>query len=275
MLRTRLIIGSLLALVAGVVLIADESFAPIFPGLLAIALSVGLLGTRELRLLIPTENRPRLGLCLLGIVAVIGANWLPAIVTVPPWEPVIAAVAGFVLAAFCLEMWTYRGPGGNTARIASAILIVAYLGILPTFFVKLRWLPQHAGVALALAIFVPKCGDIGAYFTGKLLGRTPFSPLLSPKKTWEGIAGGTVTAMMTAIGLGSVVPIFAGGILEAAAFGLVVGWVGVLGDLAESMVKREVQAKDASASVPGFGGVLDVIDSVIFAAPVVYWWLAR
>jgi phosphatidate cytidylyltransferase len=65
----------------------------------------------------------------------------------------------------------------------------------------------------------------------------------------------------------------AGGWLSAAAFGLVVGVVGILGDLAESLVKRDCQKKDASAVVPGFGGVLDVVDSIVFAAPVVYWWL--
>ena len=123
-------------------------------------------------------------------------------------------------------------------------------------------------------IFVPKCCDIGTYFTGRYLGRHRMTPLLSPKKTWEGLAGGLVAAMATALLVGwLIVPLFRRGAGEAVLFGLVVGVAGVLGDLAESLIKRDCGAKDASQVVPGFGGVLDVVDSVLFAAPVAYWWL--
>ena len=131
--------------------------------------------------------------------------------------------------------------------------------------------PRHR--AVALAIFVPKMCDTGAYFTGRLLGRHKMAPVLSPKKTLEGAAGGLALAVVTAIVIDQIAPVLAGGLMAAAGFGLTVGLAGLFGDLAESLIKRDCQAKDASAVMPGFGGVLDVVDSIVFAAPVAYWWL--
>jgi phosphatidate cytidylyltransferase len=96
---------------------------------------------------------------------------------------------------------------------------------------------------------------------------------LSPKKTWEGLVGGLLAAIVVSIGLGRLGPALHGSDLLALGFGLTVGLAGVLGDLAESLLKRDCEIKDTSLVVPGFGGVLDVIDAVIFAAPVAYWWL--
>src|SRR5205823_11647324 len=94
------------------------------------------------------------------------------------------------------------------------------------------------------------------------------------KKTWEGAAGGLVVAVLVALGLNSLGPVIHGGIPEVIVFGLSVGVMGMLGDLAESLIKRDCERKDASQIVPGFGGVLDVVDSIILAAPVAYLWLA-
>jgi phosphatidate cytidylyltransferase len=99
------------------------------------------------------------------------------------------------------------------------------------------------------------------------------TPVLSPKKTWEGFIGGMVTAVLVAIGLSRAGTRLHDSYWLAIAFGVTVGLAAVLGDLAESLIKRDCQQKDAALTVPGFGGVLDVVDSVVFAAPVVYWWL--
>jgi phosphatidate cytidylyltransferase len=100
------------------------------------------------------------------------------------------------------------------------------------------------------------------------------TPILSPKKTWEGAAGGLLASVLVAVGLSFAGPLFRHGVGEAVAFGAVVCVAGVLGDLAESLVKRDCEAKDAANSIPGFGGLLDVIDSVLFAAPVAYLWFS-
>ena len=99
------------------------------------------------------------------------------------------------------------------------------------------------------------------------------TPILSPKKTWEGFAGGMIGGMLVAVGVVARRP----AVRRLACWkqrrsGWSVGLAGVLGDLAESLIKRDCQTKDASHSIPGFGGLLDVVDSVLFAAPVAYLW---
>ena len=287
MLWTRALVGSLLAALIIGVLIGDDFLAPWFPFLFGVALLLGLAGGYELVGLIPSARRPRMWLCFAGLLIVIAANWVrpmhlewPAIVPViSPWPLILGALAGVVIAAFLCEMAGYREPGEAVTRVALTAFVVVYLGLLASFLFQLRWLPPAPGganrarSALLLTIFVPKCGDIGAYCTGRLLGRHKMTPRLSPKKTWEGAVGGMVLAVLTAIGVcafGFRPDLW---IAKAAAFGVAVGIAGMFGDLAESLIKREGQKKDASQAVPGFGGVLDVIDSVLFAAPVAYFWL--
>lgn len=189
----------------------------------------------------------------------------------------VTVFVGVLIVAFLFEMRRYTGePGTAVPRLALTMLAVAYLGLLPCFFVMIRFLPEApvtTAVMLALVIFVPKCNDIGAFFTGTFLGRHKMTPTLSPKKTWEGFAGGMLAGAAAAAGLSFAAPVF-GSVVEAVAFGLAVGLAGVLGDLAESLVKRDCGTKDASKSIPGFGGVLDVTDSVLFAAPVAYLWFS-
>ena len=121
-------------------------------------------------------------------------------------------------------------------------------------------------------IFTVKSSDIGAYTIGRLFGKHKFSPKISPGKTWEGMAGAVVFA-------GFVGSIFACccGIMPwqyGTLFGAVFAFVGQLGDLAESLIKRDVGRKDSSNWMPGFGGVLDLLDSILFAAPIAYlFWI--
>jgi phosphatidate cytidylyltransferase len=155
--------------------------------------------------------------------------------------------------------------------------VIGYLGLLPSFFAQIRWLSedhQANSVRLALAVFVPKCCDIGAYAMGRLFGRHKMTPVLSPKKTWEGALGGLVTAMLAAVAIDRFgpTPVLNMDVAWELGFGLSVGLAGMLGDLAESLLKRDCQTKDASQVMPGFGGVLDVVDAIIYSAPVSYFW---
>ncbi len=276
MLKTRLLMGSAMAAAAGGVLYFDAFFAPHYPILLLLALGVGVLATRELVGLIPAENRPREWLCLCGVVAFVLTPFAEQSLggfTSFARIGVDGAFAAFVILTMLVEIAVYREPGGCVTRAAHALFVVVYLGLLPTFFLKIRWLPsEYSAWMLALAIFVPKCGDIGAYFAGRAFGKHPMAPRLSPKKTWEGLAGGLAVAVGTAMAAGQFVPVFPHGVAGAAGFGLAVGLAGVFGDLAESLIKRDGRSKDASQNVPGFGGVLDVIDSILFAGPVAYFW---
>jgi len=279
MLRTRLWMGAILIALAVGVLVVDQRLAPWYPFLLLLILGLGLAACHELlQLLGPARNLPG-GLCYLAVGTLAATNWLPHLLgAASAWPALAALFAGVVIAAFLVEMARFQEPGESVVRIALAVWIVAYIGWLPSFLAQLRWLPElsdvgnRATLALAMTIFVPKMGDTGAYFTGRLLGRHKMSPVLSPKKTWEGAAGGMVAAVLTAIGINRLGPALNGGLLVEVGFGLTVGLAGLLGDLAESLVKRDCQRKDASAIMPGFGGVLDVVDAILFAAPVAYLW---
>lgn len=277
MLRSRLIAGTILALGAGAILGVDAILAPYFPFLLIGVLVIGALAAHELRLMVPHEIRPYWSHAILGVLVVLVSNWVaPLAHPSDPWLPTILIFAASVLLTFLVAMNRFDEPGISIPRIAHTIFLITYLGLLPSFFLKLRWLGEPtistSTTILLLTIFVPKVCDIGAYTFGRIFGKHPLTPRLSPKKTWEGLIGGLAAAIATAIGVGLATGIFPLGIPEAILFGLVVGLAGVLGDLAESLIKRDAQVKDASQTIPGFGGVLDVIDSVLFAAPVVYAW---
>jgi phosphatidate cytidylyltransferase len=283
MIRTRLWVGSLLAAGAAGVLIGDGYLAPWFPCLFACLLFVGVFATRELVQLFPISFRPSERFVIAVVCVMLVTNWYDVIrnevltslpVSRSPFELLLFLLTAALLVAYLIEMARYRMPGTAVPRLALTMFAILYLGVLGSFFARLRWL-EHAGLILTLTVFVPKCGDIGAFFTGTFLGKHKMTPILSPKKTWEGFGGGLLASMLTAVGISFCGPVFAGGLLEAAAFGLVVGIAGVLGDLAESLIKRDCQTKDAAKSIPGFGGLLDVVDSVLFAAPVSYLWFAR
>ncbi len=270
--------GSLLVVLTVGMLVADGYLAPWYPFLFVFVVGLALAACRELVQLLGPERSPQVAVVYGGVLTLALANWL---VHLPdsqanPWPALLAVLTGLVLVVFLYEMAQFTGSGRSVERMALTLWVVIYLGLLPCFFAQLRWLyPAGAGsVALALAIFVPKGCDIGAYCTGRLIGRHRMTPVLSPKKTWEGAAGGLVLAAAAAAAIDRLGP--APALRESwpleIGFGLTVGIAGMLGDLAESLIKRDCQRKDASHAVPGFGGVLDVVDAVLFAAPVAYGW---
>lgn len=287
--QSRLWVGAALAIVTGLILFLDP--VPFYPCLFLLAVGIALATVAELFHLLHTLPRQPYWL-VVGCVAFLHAAnplpWLwPYLKTgLPAPEPMptlLGAVLVMILATFLWEMTFYRRPDGAIARISLTVWIALYLGLLPSFLIQLRgqigpeglgdsWFNWHGAILVGLAVFVPKVGDIGAYFAGKLLGRHKMTPILSPKKTWEGLVGGLLASIAMALVAQAIYPVFTQFWL-AVPFGLTVGVAGVLGDLAESLIKRDSSQKDASQAVPGFGGLLDVIDSVIFAAPVAYLWL--
>jgi len=292
MLRTRLWMGAVLIALVTCVLLFDPG--PYYPFLLLLMLFLAGVGSVELHHLIGAAHALPAWAGGAAMLLVLLANWLarlwPELCGSDPWLLILGALTLVVLIAFLAEMAVFRPPmpaaegvaagsSGVVVRMGVLVWTTVYLGVLPSFLAQLRWLPSPspdadaARTALALAIFVPKCCDIGAYFTGRLLGRHPMTPVLSPKKTWEGLAGGLLLSAVVAVAINRLLPVVRGGDLSAAGFGLVVGGVGALGDLAESLIKRDCRRKDASQAVPGFGGVLDVVDSILFAAPIAYCWL--
>jgi phosphatidate cytidylyltransferase len=148
-----------------------------------------------------------------------------------------------------------------------------YVGFLCTFILGIRilWGPW----VLLFFIFTVKASDIGAYTLGRLFGTHKMAPKISPGKTWEGLGGAVLFGAVVSIGISSLCGIMP--VLQATVFGAVFGLLGQMGDLIESMLKRDAAVKDSSASVPGFGGLLDVIDSPLATAPAAFaaLWLLR
>lgn len=123
-----------------------------------------------------------------------------------------------------------------------------------------------------MILLVVKFTDIGAYFGGRSLGKRKLIPWLSPGKTWEGLACGLATAAIVGL-ICALVWRHALSTLKwdkALLFGVIIGGVGQLGDLLESLFKRDAEVKDSGNFIPGFGGLLDVIDSPLLAAPAAY-----
>ncbi len=169
------------------------------------------------------------------------------------------------LALFVVQALKF-GTEGTIRNVSGSFFSIIYLGFLCLFILGIRiwWGPW----VLLLFIFTVKCSDIGAYTLGRLFGKHKMCPTISPGKTWEGLAGAALFGALVSVGFshfsGIMTPLWAIG------FGAVFGVLGQLGDLVESMIKRDAASKDSSASIPGFGGILDVIDSPLATAPAAF-----
>lgn len=159
---------------------------------------------------------------------------------------------------------------GVVVEISTTVFGILYISWFFSFLVKIRNLPGGIGL-FVLVIMITKLGDIGAYFTGMRFGKTPLVPRISPKKSVEGLIGGLVFSILAAL---AGKPLLNFNYLHLAIIGLALGILGQLGDLAESIMKRDCEIKDSGKSLPGIGGILDVLDSLIFTIPVFYFYLS-
>jgi len=297
MLRWRILLGTLLIAFLAALAWADHQ-API-PGLWLAPVLVAfcLLGTAELlRLLQSGGMQPLAWVVYVGNLLILASNWgawacrspgpsTPgSAASVPanfltPTEWILLAFSVGLLLAFLGEMSRYRGAGGAVRNLAASVFCLAYLGVLLSFAVQLR-LTWGVG-SLAALLIVVKMGDTGAYIAGHMFGRRQLAPLLSPNKTIEGAIGAVVFSCGASwASFRWVVPHAASPTAPAASgwgwivFGLLIAAAGMLGDLAESLIKRDVQTKDSGQWIPGFGGALDMLDSVLLAAPAGYLFWA-
>ena len=162
----------------------------------------------------------------------------------------------------------YRKYGYQDILINCGVscLAVFYLGFMAAFCVGIR--VDFGMWPFLMYVLVVKAADIGAYTAGKALGKHKFSPVISPGKTWEGMAGAAAVSVIVSVGFSQLYDIM--GLWSALLFGICFSFIGQLGDLTESLIKRDADQKDSSRTVPGFGGVLDILDSPLAAAPFVY-----
>ncbi len=177
--------------------------------------------------------------------------------------------SSFVLFALLLYQYGGYGASGILANCGVNCFSIWYLGLLSSFCVAIRI--EFGMWPLLMFVLVIKSADIGAYTFGTLFGKHKFSPNISPGKTWEGMGGALAGAVIVAVGFATICDIMAW--WSAIVFGLCFAVIGQMGDLTESMIKRDAEQKDSAHKVPGFGGVLDIIDSLLIAAPFAYLFL--
>jgi phosphatidate cytidylyltransferase len=193
----------------------------------------------------------------------------------------LLAIVISITAAFTLQL---RHPiRGNEAllSVAANLLGFVYLAFLFSFVTRIVFMSPGTGEVpgafmLLWLIAVTKFTDMGAYIVGSMIGRHKMIPHISPGKTWEGFGGAILFSQLAACGLYALLPVKLAALHswgQVIALGFIIALLAVIGDLAESVVKRALGAKDSGRMLPGIGGALDLIDSICFTAPALYFYL--
>ena len=203
-------------------------------------------------------NIPVIPVAAGGAAVVICAYWLGA----------QGALAAFGLTVIAIVAW--RLTGGATGYVkdtTAGVFAAAYLPFMGAF-VALMLVPADGPRRVLTFIILTICSDIGGYFAGITLGRHPMAPAISPKKTWEGFAGSAAACLIA--GWLCVTLLLHGHYWQGLLTGAAVVLAATVGDLVESMIKRDLDVKDMGTLLPGHGGILERLDSLLVAAPVVW-----
>lgn len=239
------------------------------PGFVALVAAALALGSVELyQALQKHEMTAAIVPIVLGTVAISTGSFLAGL-----QNPVVFSTTSVLLASLALTVlasliWRMpKGAKGYVRDTAASLAIIAYVPLLGSF-AALMLAEEKGGARELTFLLVVVMNDVGGYVAGVLFGRHQMAPRISPKKSWEGFAGsvffGTVAAVLMAI-YGLKVPFWVGLIL-----GVCLVAVGTCGDLIESLIKRDLGIKDMSSFLPGHGGVMDRLDSLLVSAPVAW-----
>lgn len=207
---------------------------------------------------------------VLGVTATVAVVWSFSGL-VPHLDPILPLAALAVLTPV-VSFWLRSDAEAMLKTSTSTLFPVMTVGLTLAYMVALRSVPGETGPDLMLlAVVCVTFSDTGAFYVGSSVGRHRMAPRLSPKKSWEGALGGLAAAAVG--GLLAHFWFFQDlSLFHAIVLGLLLGSAGILGDLAESMVKRATGAKDSSRLLPGHGGLMDRLDSMMFASPALYYY---
>lgn len=255
------------AVTSAVILLAALALAllfvrPVFVGFVALLMLVaswevaGAFARKDLTVMLPPIYIGGVAMVLAG--AFVGSFWV---------------MASLSLTFGAIVIWRLASPNVAGAPIMDILVSVFVAVYIPFNASFVGLISEQADTVWPVAFFViiVVCNDLGGWMAGIMFGKHPMAPKLSPKKSWEGFAGSVV--LTTAAGFAAT-QVFGVQWGWALAYGAAAAIFGTLGDLLESLIKREVGLKDMSAIVPGHGGLMDRLDSLLFAAPVFYFLFA-
>ena len=243
-------------LVLGSLLVYREIFLVVVAAALAVAIWELSTGMRKANVRVPVWTLVGCGVGMLALTWIAGPDML---------------VVGLGLTIAVLVVWRLAdGATGYHIDVPASALVALYVPFLGAFAVLLL-APDDGHLRIIATLAVVVLSDTGGYVAGVLAGRHPMAPKISPKKSWEGL-GGSVFA--SAVG-GALLLFFMFDVAWwlGAAFGVTLAVVATLGDLTESLIKRDLGIKDMSNLIPGHGGLMDRLDSILFVLPVAYAWL--
>lgn len=243
------------------------TFPAPFPVFVAVAaLGIAAACWEGYRLLRHRGDRP---FSVVGILVSWGLVWAFSGLE-PRFEVLLPLLAGIILVPG-LAMARRDEPIEMLAATRSTLFPIAFVALPLSFLVGLRAFGEQGKWLLVLLFLVVALGDTMAFYVGSLVGRHRMAPTISPKKTWEGAAGGLVFGVAGSLAFATwIVPEIP--LHHAAILGLLLAVAGMVGDLAESMLKRAIGVKDSSNLLPGHGGLLDRTDSLLFTAPILYYY---
>ena len=245
----------------GVILVSLLVWRPAF--LLVLTAAV-LVATRELVMALRKGRfRPPLVPLLAGALVMIGLAWS---------RGPTGLVAGFLITVLAVLLWRLAdGPAGYLRDASSGVLVALYVPLLAGF-AALMLVPDDGAARVIAFIVTVVCSDVGGFAAGVLFGKHRMAPSISPKKSWEGMAGSVATCMLAGVLL--VVLTLDGPWWAGLIFGAAIAVSATIGDLGESLIKRDLNIKDMGDLLPGHGGLMDRMDSLLPSAAVAYLLLA-
>ncbi|MFO0832027.1 MAG: phosphatidate cytidylyltransferase [Phycisphaerales bacterium] len=245
--------------------------------LFCIAVTIAVLASRELAALLRADgiDASKRMLTTASIVGLLVSCLVPDSAPGTVAVPVVSTAALAMLVMSMVFHSRNKTVEGVIASTGGVLLSFVYLGVMFGFMLAIR--REHHALVLLWVLLTTKSCDIGALFTGKAIGRHKLIPWLSPGKTWEGLVGGVVTSSAVCAAGMQLVHHWSGTLVpdwwHGAVLGALLGLTGQVGDLLESVLKRDAGSKDSGRSIPGYGGILDLIDSPLLTGPVAFWWL--
>lgn len=194
----------------------------------------------------------------------------------------VATLLFFLLTVITRQMFDSLRDDAPLQTMAYTLFGLLYVLWLFNFITKIVYVIPRSSDGMVAGQFyclyliaVTKFSDMGAYVTGSLIGKHPLIPHISPKKTWEGFCGALIFSLCASLALFKLMPLHLSALnwTHATVLGLLLGFAAVIGDLAESIVKRSTGVKDSGRLLPGIGGALDLVDSLLFTAPLLFFYL--